>query len=104
MKHERIIIIGSDSAAFCSARNAIEECGVLVEHTCTVEMQESIRALESIANECEPIYFKNYDYYDDSDCKLELDEKPVHFNRKQVINYPKLILKPRFVRRGNRGK
>lgn len=101
-----VLIIGSDSAAFCSVRHAIEECARVFATVDTraeiLEMQESIRALESITNECEPFHFK--DYYDDSDCKLELDDKPIYFNRKPVINYPKPIFKPRFVRRGNRGK
>lgn len=105
----RVLIIGSDYAAFCSVRHALEECARVFATVDTraeiLEMQESIRALESIANECEPLSFADYgDKYDDSDCKLELDDKPIHFNRKPVINYPKPIFKPRFVRRGNRGK
>lgn len=108
MHNQRVLIIGSDYAAFCSVRHALEERARVFANVDTraeiLEMQESIRALESITNECEPIFFKNYDYYDDSDLKLELDDKPIHFNRKPVINYPKPIFKPRFVRRGNRGK
>lgn len=104
----RVLIIGSDSAAFCSVKHAIEECGCVFATVNTrtemLEMQESIRVIENAVHECEPIYFKNYDYYDDSDLKLELGDKPIYFNRKPVINYPKPIFKPRFVRRGNRGK
>jgi len=100
-----VLIIGSDSEAFCSVRHAIEESGrILIIEGKISDLHEDTRALESLATECEPIYFKNYDYYDEKDCKLELDDKPIYFNRKPVINYQKPILKPRFVRRGNRGK
>lgn len=99
----RVLIIGSDYAAFCSVRHAIEESGrILIIEGKIADLHEDTRALESITNECEPFHFK--DYCDDSDLKLDLDDNPIHFNRKPVINYPKPIFKPRFVRRGNRGK
>lgn len=105
MHNQRVIIIGSNSAELYAVRHAIEESGgILVIEGKISNFHEDTRTLERISYECEPIYFKNYDYYDDSDLKLDLDDKPIHFNRKQLINYPKPIFKPRFVRRGNRGK
>lgn len=105
MHNQRVIIIGSNAAELYAVRHAIEQSGcILIIEGKIADLHEDTRVLESMANECEPIFFKNYDYYDDSDLKLELGDKPIYFNRKPVINYPKPIFKPRFVRRGNRGK
>ena len=105
MHNQRVIIIGSNAAELYAVRHAIEDSGgILVIEGRIADLHEDTRLLESIDNESEPIYFKNYNYYDDIDLKLELDDKPMCFNRKQVSNYPKPIFKPSFVRRGNRGK
>jgi len=103
MHNQRVIIIGSNAAGLYAVRHAIEESGcILIIEGKISDLHEDNRVLESMADECEPFHFK--DYCDDSDCKLELDDKPIYFNRKPLINYPKPIFKPRFVRRGNRGK
>ncbi len=117
MNRRVLIIIGTEHTALCSVLHGIKESsGVIMlanggqvtvkELKELSERLERQKSFDEIIQECEPLHFTSYDEYKYNDCdyKLELEEKPINFNRKQIINYPKPIIKPRFVRRGNRGK